>query len=129
MGYSKIIFTQNNDYVAVRAGSRFAIHFTNNSNFGGAKVKVYKAMTKQNGEIGHEDRTNKGNGNNQQLVYTEPTDAGFNPVMDSVWFIFEVSDATLTTNIVVTIDHDYPNITINDVAARNIKTNKLIEQI
>lgn len=130
MGYFKINLTQNNDYIAVRAGSRFALHLTNNSNFGGAKVKVYKAMTNKNGEIGWGDKTNKDNGSQGHLTYTVPVDTGFNPVTNNVWYIFEVSDATPTTNIEVTIDIEYTKLDTNDLQAKNIRTNiPLIQQI
>lgn len=130
MGYSKIVLTQNNDYIAVRAGARFEINCTNNSDFAGAKIKVYKTFTKINGDIGFADNTNKKDGNNTHVIYIEPGDQTFQPASDSTWYIFEVSDATPSTNIVVTINHSFPNISTEEVVKRNIKTNiALIEQV
>ena len=130
MAYSKIILTQNNDYIAVRAQARFEINCTNNSVFGGAKIKVYKAFTKINGEIGFADKTDKLDTNKVHIEYAKAGDQTFNAASDSTWYIFEVSDAASTTNIVVTINHDFPNTSTEEVVKRNIKTNiTLIEQV
>lgn len=130
MSYSKIVLTQNNDYIAVRASARFEINFTNNSDFGGAKIKVYKTFTKKNAEIGFADITDKLDGNDTHIEHTKAGDQTFNAASDSTWYIFEVSDATLTTNIVVTINHNFPNTGADTLAARNIQTNiALIEQV
>lgn len=130
MGYSKIVLTQNNDYIAVRAGARFEINCTNNSVFGGAKINVYKTFTKINGDIGFADKTDKLDGNATHIEYLKAGDQTFQPASDSTWYIFEVSDATPSTNIVVTINHSFPNISTEEVVKRNIKTNiALIEQV
>lgn len=130
MAYQKITLTQDGQYIAIRTELRFAINFTNNSVFGGAKVKTYKAFTKINGDIGFEHKVNKSDGTGEQIVYDKPQDTTYQAGLSSNWIIFELSDATATTNIEVTINHDYPNITTNEVASRNIKTNiTLIEQI
>ena len=130
MSYSKIVLTQNNDYIAVRASARFEINFTNDSDFAGAKIKVYKTFTKINLEIGFADITDFLDGNSTHVEHIKAGGQTFNAASDSTWYIFEVSGATPATNIVVTINHSYPNTGADTLALRNIQTNiALIQQV
>jgi hypothetical protein len=130
MSYLKITLTQNNDYIAIRTDLRFSINFTNNSVFDGASVKVYKAFTKINGEIGFEDETNKVDGNGQHITYTQPQDATYQNGLKSNWLIFRVENAGASTDIEATVNIEYTILDTTELDKKNVRTNNLlIEQI
>ena len=104
MSYFRVILTQNNDYIAIRSEHAFSINFTNASNFDGALIKTYKAFTKQDGNIGFDDLTDKVNGSGQQIVYSKPQDATYQSGIKNNWIIFKLLNRTANTSIVATIN-------------------------